>query len=366
MKILYDGQIYGQQFAGGINRYFANLIERLPNSYYPTLTTCHLRDLHYPQHQNLKTRFFKRFGFQPGRLCYWLEKQHFWAVENLGHFDLLHPTYYTLLTRRSLASSQLPIVLTVYDMIHEIFADRLDPTGEFAEIKRKAILSAQIVLCISESTKRDLLERIPIPEERVRVTPLATEIDANVADNTAKVPNAPYFLYVGGRPDYKNFDCVLKAFVKAKSKQVDLHLCVVGAPFNANEQQRIASLELEQHIENYGYVNDPQLAQLYRCSLAFVYPSLYEGFGIPLLEAMSCGTAVIAANNSSIPEVVGDAGLLFDSKNSDELTDRLLFIAENPIARKQLIQKGHHRTKRFSWDQTTTQTIAAYRTLVSC
>lgn len=363
MKILYDGQTYGQQAAGGINRYFANLISRLPDHYYPTVTTCYRRELHYPQHQNLKTAFFQRFGFQPGRLNYWLEKQYFRAVEDFGKFDLLHPTYYSLLTRRQLFGSKLPIVLTVYDMIHEIFADQLDPTGEFAAFKRNAILSAQRVLCISEHTKQDLLERISIPEEQVSVIHLATELRSELADPSAKTPEAPYFLYVGGRSGYKNFNVLLKAFARIQS--AELQLCVVGSPFNLEEQRHITNLGLEQQIIHYEKVNDAQLARLYQLSLALVYPSLYEGFGIPPLEAMACGTAVIAGNRSSIPEIVGDAGLLFDPQDSDALVERLLWIANQPIARANLIQKGQQQMQQFSWEQTVTKTVQVYQDLIS-
>jgi glycosyltransferase involved in cell wall biosynthesis len=363
MKILYDGQTYGQQAAGGINRYFANLISRLPNHYHPTITTCYRRELHYPQHQNLKTAFFQRFGFKPGRLCYWLEKQYFQAVEDFGKFDLLHPTYYNLLTQRQLSGSKLPIVLTVHDMIHEIFPDQLDPTGAFAAIKREAILSAQLILCVSENTKRDLLERIAIPEERIRVIYLATEIALNQTDLTALVPTSPYVLYVGGRRGYKNFDALLKAFARAQF--TDLQLRVIGSPFSLEEQHHIANLGLEQQIIHHGNVDDVHLAQLYRSSLALVYPSLYEGFGIPPLEAMACGTAVIAGDQSSIPEIVGDAGLLIDAKNSDALVESLLWLIDQPIEREKLIQKGQQRVQQFSWDKTVAQTSQAYQYLIS-
>ena len=364
MKILYDGEIYGQQVTGGISRYFYNIIQRLSNDCYPVVTTCCSGNLHYPNHANLDTVFFKRFGFKPGQLSYWLEKQFFRTVENAGRFDILHPTYYTLLTRRQVSSSKLPVVLTVYDMIHEIFPSQLDPTGEFAEIKRRAILSAQLILCISESTKQDLLERIPISEKRVIVTHLATELDISISDPSAKIPNIPYFLYVGGRHLYKNFNCVLDALARVKSRYPELKLCVVGAPLSLREQELIARLKLEKNIEDYGYVDDAHLVSLYSHSLALVYPSHYEGFGIPLLEAMSCGTTVIASNSSSIPEVVGDSGLLFDSQESDDLTEKMLILIEDSSERDRLVKRGKQQVKKFSWDRAASETEKAYRSLV--
>jgi len=122
-------------------------------------------------------------------------------------------------------------------------------------------------------------------------------------------------------------------------------------------------LSLGKSIEHYGYASDCHLAKLYRCSVAFVYPSLYEGFGIPPLEAMSCGTAVVASNTSSIPEVVGDAGILFDPTSTSDLVDILLNLLENSSKRECLISKGLVRASMFSWDQTIAQTLEVYRSI---
>ena len=365
MQILYDGQIYAVQAAGGINRYFANLISRLPENYTPAITTCELRDVNFPQHTNQKTFFYQRFGFKPGRMCYWLEQYYFQAVSCFNRFNVLHPTYYSTLTRREMNLSKQPIVLTVYDMIHELFAEQMDSSGEQAEIKKRAILSADAIICISESTKRDLLERYALPEEKVTVTHLASEIDASMSYGNETVPSEPYYLYVGGRGTYKNFDCLLIAFAETISKHPEIKLCVVGSMFNQEEHRRISELKLEQNIEHYGYASDRHLAKLYRCSLAFVYPSLYEGFGIPPLEAMSCGTPVIASNTSSIPEVVGDAGILFNRESSNDLADILVSLIDNPLECDRLIQKGYKRSKLFSWDKTVAETLKVYHSVNS-
>jgi glycosyltransferase involved in cell wall biosynthesis len=249
-------------------------------------------------------------------------------------------------------------------MIHELFADQLDLSGHKTEEKRKAILAAQAVICISENTKKDLLERYSLPEEKVTVTYLASEIDASLSHGSEPVPSQPYYLYVGGRTSYKNFDGLLSAFAKVVSVRPEIKLCVVGLPFDETEEKLIADLKLTGHIEHYSYASDRLLAKLYRCSVAFVYPSLYEGFGIPPLEAMSCGTAVIASNCSSIPEVVGDAGILFDPKSTSDLADILLSLLDSPTERDRLIAKGHQRVKAFSWDKTVAQTLDVYRSVV--
>ncbi|MBD2129898.1 glycosyltransferase family 4 protein [Microcoleus sp. ZQ-A2] len=363
MRILYDGYTYAMQSAGGINRYFANLIGRLPEDIIPALTTCQPQNVNYPVHPNLRTFFYKRFGFRPGCVSYWLEKHYFRSVASLNSFDIVHPTYYSLLTRQEINQYQYPVVLTVYDMIHELFASKIDPKGEQAEKKRKAVLAADAVICISENTKKDLLERYSLPEEKIKVTYLASEIDASLSHGSEPIPSRSYYLYVGGRYEYKNFDGLLAAFAKAVSVRPDIALCVVGSPFNETEEKLIAELGLTGHIEHYGYASDTHLAKLYRCSVAFVYPSLYEGFGIPPLEAMSCGTPVVASNCSSIPEVVGDAGILFDPKSTGDLADIILSLLDSPKERDRLIVKGYQRSQAFNWDKTVSQTLDVYRSV---
>ena len=166
-------------------------------------------------------------------------------------------------------------------------------------------------------------------------------------------------------PRDKNFDTLLIAFSKAASINPDIHLCVVGSPFNSEEENLIAELKLADRIQHYRYASDTHLAKLYRCSIAFVYPSLYEGFGIPPLEAMnSAGTPVVASSSSSIPEVIGDAGILFQPTAIADLADILLDLANHPAKRDRLIAAGYERVKHFSWQKTAEQTLQVYKSLV--
>jgi glycosyltransferase involved in cell wall biosynthesis len=365
MKVFYDGEIYAMyaKQSGGISRYFDNLISRLPEDVSPTLTTARDRQGSCPNHPNLNLYRYD-LQFRPSRLSDWLRKKYFQSVPRNYQPQIAHPTYYSLLNGRAISEYQCPVVITVLDMINEIFADSIDSSRAVTEMKRNAIFSAQAILCISECTKRDLLERYPELEDRVSVTLLATELDETYICDQDPVPARPYYLYVGAREGYKNFDRLLIAFTQITTKFPDLSLCVVGAPFSKKECQRISELNLDQNIEYYGCTSDGQLAKLYNKSIALVYPSLYEGFGIPPLEAMSCGTVVIAANKSSIPEVVEDAGLLFDPQSIDELVDRLLFLLEYPSKRSFLIEKGKQQVQKFNWHKTTMQTVDVYRSLV--
>jgi glycosyltransferase involved in cell wall biosynthesis len=350
--------------AGGVNRYFANVIAGLPSDFSPVLIADHVHDVNYPAHQNLKIYQLgqMRFPSLSYRLsAYTAKAEDAFRTRVLAQrSDVFHPTYYSRLID---VKVNCPTIITVWDMIDEIFSKDVDPDGRNAEQKRRAVTSAQHVICISESTKRDLLERYPVPENIVSVIYLASSIDASQSHGAEPTPERPYYLYVGSRASYKNFDRLLRAFRHAREVKSDLTLAVVGIDFSDQERRLIHDLNLSGHIQHFGHPSDSHLAKLYRCSLALVYPSLYEGFGIPPLEAMACGTAAVVSNGSSLPEVIGDAGIFFDPNSATELTDILVSLADDDALRSSLIERGADRVKNFSWEKTAAQTVEIYRSL---
>lgn len=365
MRILYDGLIYSSQSTGGINRYFNNIISRLPSHWTPSLAVRSCDNIRYPCHPRFRLLRHRPLRvFPKTRVFYWLDKYYFQPFRLRTHPHIFHPTYYYLLNHQQLDAYKCPIVLTVWDMINEIFSEQLDPTGHYARMKKKALFSAQALICISENTKKDLLERYALPEDTISVIHLASEIDESYSYGPELIPDAPYYLYVGSRAPYKNFQGALKALAKAVSVRSDVRLCVVGRPFSREEEILIHSLKLDSSILHYGLSDDRHLAKLYRNSLALIYPSFYEGFGIPPLEAMSCGTVVVASHSSSLPEVVGDGGILFDPRRHDDLADILLFLLDNPSKRDHFIAKGKQQAQKFSWEHTVSQTLDVYQSLI--
>ena len=365
-KVLYDGMIFHRQKAGGINRYFQKLIDYLPEGIEPSMTLSKCPAQNFPKNKRLRL-FVKSFKLpKPFRkVSRAIRASRLETVRKHIAPDLVHATYYDTLGGFERISNGPPFVVTVHDMTHEKFPELLDRRGRHAELKRRAIKKADAIICVSEHTKNDLLEMFPECESRTRVIYHATELGEVAPDESMAKPDRPFVLYVGSRARHKNFGGLLRAFKIALSRDGELQLRTVGSEFSKSEKQTIQELGLEKHIINHGIVDDRKLARLYRLSLCFVYPSFYEGFGLPLLEAMSCETPVLAANNSCIPEVVRDAALLFDPNSKSDLADAMTFLFRNPCVRDQLISEGRTRCKEFSWEKSAWQTLKTYEMAVA-
>ena len=363
MKILYDGQIFTLQPVGGANRYFTNVISGLPSEFKPTLTTCLVRETTFPSHPSLKVYAFPRFGFRPGRLSYWCEKMYFKSVIELCSPRIIHQTYYTTLIQEPLeANSKRRLVVTVYDMLQEIFPEEIDPKGTDRRAKKLAVERADLVICISQNTKKDLVEYYRVPESKIRVIPLAAN---NFTKSTEDLPiNSKYFLFVGTRWSYKNFYRFATAFSQVAKTEKDVSLCLVGPTLTKYEEKFFAHLGITDKVVSLGYTSDSMLAALYSKCIALVYPSLYEGFGIPLLEAMQNDAPVLASRSSSIPEVTGDAALLFDPRSESSMKEAMKEILQKSSLREELIYKGRVRASHFSWERSVQKTIEAYNFLI--
>ena len=361
MRIFYDGQIFAWQPAGGIGRYFANLIRELPPSFEPTLTLYGgEQNVLVPAHANLAV--VRRRAFRPQALARRVAARHFARALATSEPHVVHPTYYSMLSGQRLDRLDRPLVVTVHDMIHERFRAELDPAGHVVAAKRRAILAADAVICVSENTRQDLVDAYPVADDRIFVVPEASELER--PSTPAPTPSKPYFLYVGSRShSYKNFDRVLHALAAVRAQGAECELRLAGPPLERAEIGRLRASGLTDAVHAAPWVDDAQLAHLYAGSVALIYPSLYEGFGIPPLEAMRCGTAVIAGNVASVPEVVGDAALLIDPTSVEALAHAMLELSERPDRRAALVAAGAARVRLFSWAETARRTVAVYESL---
>ncbi|MDP9212135.1 MAG: glycosyltransferase family 4 protein [bacterium] len=302
-----------------------------------------------------------------------------WGMENYWHFlrwpsprtlgpdpDLWHfPNYSTMPTRR-------PYVTTVYDLAFERYPEYTE--AETLKRLRKylpaTIAGAERVLAISEATKQAVIKQYGTPEDKIVVTHLAADkrfsrrlsaADRGKVLRRYKLQD-PYFLAVGNLEPRKNLAALFKAYAAQKGR-LDLRLAIVGGQgWYFDETKRlIGELGITDRVTFLGYVPDPDLPALYQGAEAFVFPSHYEGFGIPILEAMASGTPVVTSNTSSMPEVYGDAALAVDPENTAALSKALVRITDEPTLRKELVAAGRKRVKRFSWQRTAKETAAVYR-----
>ena len=248
----------------------------------------------------------------------------------------MHNTYYFPVKPPSGARG----ILTVYDMIHEKYPKYFAASPFISRIKAASVAAADHVICISESTRRDLLATYDIPEERVSVThlgfdPLGSLLTSESSgDFKIRVlgSNAPYLLYVGSRVNYKNFTGLLDAYAASASLRSNFFLlCFGGGDFTGAERAAISKAGVEGRVRFLGG-SDAVLATCYAHASLFVCPSFYEGFGIPVLEAMSLDCPVACSNVSSLPEVVGDAAILFDPSDRDAIRSALESVLEFAVS----------------------------------
>ena len=377
MKVVVDGIIYQLQSYGGISRLFSEILPRMceiDESLHITLLTSGRCRQALPAHPHIHHRPIppvERF-LRPGRLWRPVIPPTNWMVQRLwlgsARGRIWHSTYYTM----PHLPWDGPIVITVVDMIYEKFPEYFYNATKFIERKRKCIEQANKVIAISESTKRDILEYIKIPENKVNVIHLAAsrffEESPQAHKNKLREPfglGKPFILYVGPRESYKNFHTLLKAYSLWKGRSDFDLICVGGASqWSEDEIEVITQANLGNSVKLFASTGDEELRAFYSCAYALVYPSIYEGFGIPPLEAMGCGTPVIVSNTSSILEVVGDAGLYFEPSSKEELLDALDKIVDDASLRQTLVKKGRDRSKMFSWEKTAKETYNIYRDLL--
>ncbi|CAD5373972.1 Glycosyl transferase group 1 [Rubrivivax sp. A210] len=359
MKVLFDAQIFRQQRYGGISRYFCELATRLDampgvaaRIVAPHHRNEYLASVPAPVVVGWHLGRWKRLG-KLARLAGRVVERRTTAREAP---DIVHETYYW---GSPLRDPRARRVLTVYDMIHERFPQHFAPDEPTAAAKRRAVAEADHVICISHCTKRDLMALLDVPEHKVSVTHLSA--DMKPPPEPPRPDRAPYILYVGDRGGYKNFLGVVAA-VGASPALRSLRLaCFGGGDLKPEEWAAIdrAGIERERIVQQHG--DDTALARLYAGAEVFVYPSLYEGFGIPPLEAMRCDCPVACSNTSSIPEVVGDAAQGFDPADTDSIRQALEAVAGVPSRQAELVARGREQLQKFSWERCAAETLDVYR-----
>jgi glycosyltransferase involved in cell wall biosynthesis len=343
MKIAIDGRnLIGSRT--GVGRYLQNLL--------PHLTQHGKHDFYIYSHHTVQDVIPDRprchYMKLPGPPLIW--KQILLPIQQLKHrYDLFFiPTYSS------------PVLMQNWYQ-----------AARFRVIVPYTAKQAEYIIAVSEATRRDIIELTGVPNHKIEVVYLGVE------DIFRKLPDQqreafreryqisfPFLLHVGSIHPRRNMQRLLEAFVYLKQeKKIAHHLVLVGLLLD--QKSELNAFLSHPDIHYFGFVSDHDLVGFYNEAQVFIYPSLYEGFGLPVLEAMSCGTAVITSNVSSLPEVAGDAALLVDPFSREAIMQAILDLTSNDDLRRELIERGQERSRQFSWQKTGQQTLALMEHLMS-
>ena len=265
-------------------------------------------------------------------------------------------------------------VLTIHDLTPVIFPEAHGKIHAFLQnnVFPRTLKHVNSIITISNSTKNDIIRYFKITETKIKVIYNGVDDRFKVLheDEIKSVKEEygikhPFILFVGTLEPRKNIPTLLKAFYLLKKKNIPHKLVIVGGKGWKYDSvyETIKSLNLQKKVIFTGYVPDEDLPKLYNAADLFVYPSLYEGFGLPPLEAMACGTPVITSNTSSLPEVVGDAGILVNPFSVEEIAGAMESILKNKSLREQMIKRGLKRSQMFSWEKCAKEVVKIYKSL---
>jgi len=363
MKIFYDGVIFLYQWKGGVNRIFEEITQRLPQIDKNIEIYLH----RFPNSFN-RSFIGREYFMLPkvGKILRFVDGLILSRKIRVCKPDICHTTYYRIPT-----VDKVKKVVTVYDTVQEKFLQRVGKVKKILAAKRECIENADKIIAISENTKRDIVEIYGLEPKRISIVHLAAgDIFEPAADEEIRQLknkygiNRPFILYVGQRQGYKNYLTLLRAFAKwNKNKDYEL-ICIGGKDWDEVEAEIIKSECIKGRVRRFSLIDDKELKAFYSSASVFVCPSLYEGFGIPILEAMACGASVVATNCSSIPEVAGDAALYIDPLSMNEIILAIDKITSDNAFSNTLKIAGLKRSKEFNWNKVAQETHQVYKSIL--
>jgi len=349
--IAYTYEIFSTERRGGISRYYCELISRIAGLAKPIFVGA---GLHFNHHLHAIQAPWCFYAPRIGPLRFPLNQG--WCLAKIKRHSgtIIHQTYYST----TAYPRENPLVLTVPDLIDEVIPGRESVPSA---LKRANCARADHIIVISETTKSDIMRIFGIKSDKITVTYLADSLPKT--SSTDNHERDSYLLYVGVRASYKNFARLLEAFAGSERLRNRHRIVAFGSSkFSADERRLLQHLQIEDrvlHTEG----DDETLARAYRSATALIYPSLYEGFGLPVVEAMGQGCPVICANSGSLPEIAGDGAAYFDAHD----VGNMRMVIEDTISSssriRELTIKGWSRYKLYSWDKCAKETAALYQRL---
>lgn len=368
LNLLFDNQIFTIQKFGGISRYFIELFKEFDNN----------TDIHWGLEGVFSINFYLEKHFKhldKIQVSHWNFKSNIQLIALLNKFsyffplykkklenDLYHFTYYDAFYFNKIGN-KVPRVVTVYDMIEEIF----DGDASIIFSKKHIITNADLVLAISNSTANDIKKYYNIAANKIVVTHLASSLQPiNDWKGIKMMLPGRYILFVGLRGWYKNFNGFIESIYPLLNNDIELQVICAGGPeFTKEELAILIRYNINKQVIWKPIGGDDQLAWYYQNALFFAFPSKYEGFGIPILEAMNCNCPVVLSNTSSLREIAGDAGHYFDPESKSSIYNACKEVLDSYELRNDLINKGKIRRESFSWKKTAQATILAYQKILN-
>ncbi len=368
MRIVLDPQIFNDQKYGGISRYYTEIFSRLAHHekiQIPLFQTANVylkeSDLLTPKQKrnSLMVYLMSKLGISTRSIVRKNQAKIFNSTINSWEYDLFIPTYYDDYFLDKIHDK--PFVLTVYDMIHELFPEKFhDNHYNVSANKKKLMEKATRIIAVSNNTKKDIVSIYPhIDASKIDVIYHGVSIQCDDT-LTVSLPEK-YILYVGNRSNYKNFNFFVTALKETLLNQPDLViLCAGSGAFTAEEKEFFAQLGISNQMVQKDF-KEKELGLFYQKAQCFVFPSIYEGFGIPVLESMACGCPIVLGNHSSFPEVASEAGFYFDLNSPDDLRSKVELLLSDASLRNDYIQKGLAQASKFSWDVAAEQCLEVYK-----
>lgn len=270
----------------------------------------------------------------------------------------------------------VPTVVTIYDIIPILFPDTQSPLRRmyWPYVLEHAAKTADHIMTISQRSKRDIIERFGVSEEKITVTPLAVDLQHFAPLRSRQLAGsfagqAPYILFVGTRDARKNISSLIHAFASIADK-IPHNLIVAGRPAKKEDSSKLTVVrcKLQHRVQFLGNISYSELPALYSGADIFIWPSLYEGWGFPPQEAMACGTPVIVSDGGPLPEVVGDAGIIVPLANGsfvEHLAHEMLTLINDDTRKKELSQRGITRVQQFSWNTVAETTWKVYENIAN-
>ncbi len=358
MKILFDSHIFANQKLGGVSRYHVELYNGLiKRGHHPVIAGRFIKN------QYLLSSSYKNQWFIPDPHAIFNLFNKRITKNNLlrqNSYNIFHPTYPREYLLKYL-DPQKPMVFTIHDMIPEIlFGEEI-----YSSAKYKFAKMATKIIAVSNHTKQDIIQIYNLPEDKIEVVHHGASFQKLLVPHPKLQLPGKYILFVGGRNTYKNFIFLVNALASILKSNKNLYLVCAGSrPFSLEEEQLLDSLQIKYQTLNYVNLADDKLAYVYSKAMVFVFPSSYEGFGIPILEAWACKTPVLLSKSSCFPELAGDAALYYNPGDAQSLSSEILKLITDDNEREALVMKGELKLTQYSWEKAVDQTIEIYKKLL--